>query len=101
MGYQRRVHGGVKNVNLLLEKDGHLAKNWFIWFKPACTAQSAIASSIIWFKRPDEPYIHGYDEGSHKIRSCTRPLKFLTEALTYTTLLLRPSKGSKIGLCLC
>ena len=43
-------------MNLLLEKCGYLAENWFIWFKPACTAQSANPSSIIWFKRPDEPY---------------------------------------------
>ena len=48
----------VKNVNLLPEKCGYLAKNWFIWFKPACTAQSANPSSKTWFKRPDEQYIH-------------------------------------------
>ena len=28
-------------MNLLLEKCGCLAKNWSMWFKPACTAQSA------------------------------------------------------------
>ena len=49
----------VENVNLLLEKCGYLAKNWFIWFMPACTAQSANPSSKTWFKRPDEQYIHG------------------------------------------
>ena len=48
----------VKKVNLLPEKCGYLAKNWFIWFKPACTAQSANPSSKTWFKRPDEQYIH-------------------------------------------
>ena len=48
----------VENVNLLLEKCGYLAKNWFIWFMPACTAQSANPSSKTWFKRPDEQYIH-------------------------------------------
>ena len=50
----------VKKVNLLPEKCGYLAKNWFIWFKPACTAQSANPSSKTWFKRPDEQYIHGH-----------------------------------------
>ena len=45
-------------MNLLLEKCGYLVKNWFIWFKPACTAQSANPSSKTWFKRPDEQYIH-------------------------------------------
>ena len=50
----------VKKVNLLPEKCGYLAKNWFIWFKPACTAQSANPSSKTWFKRPDEQYIHGF-----------------------------------------
>ena len=33
-------------------------KNWFLWFKPAWTAQSANPSSIIWFKKPDEQYLH-------------------------------------------
>ena len=51
----------VKKVNLLPEKCGYLAKNWFIWFKPACTAQSANPSSKTWFKRPDEQYIHEQD----------------------------------------
>ena len=51
----------VENVNLLLEKCGYLAKNWFIWFMPACTAQSANLSSKTWFKRPDEQYIHDHD----------------------------------------
>ena len=50
----------VENVNLLLEKCGYLAKNWFIWFMPACTAQSANPSSKTWFKRPDEQYIHAW-----------------------------------------
>ena len=45
-------------MNLLLEKRGYFTKNWFIWFLPACTAQSANASSIIWFTRPVELYIH-------------------------------------------
>ena len=31
----------VKNVKSLLEKVGYLVKNWFIWFMPARTAQSA------------------------------------------------------------
>ena len=48
----------VKKWNLLPEKCGYLAKIWFIWFKPACTAQSANPSSKTWFKRPDEQYIH-------------------------------------------
>ena len=50
----------VKKWNLLPEKCGYLAKIWFIWFKPACTAQSANPSSKTWFKRPDEQYIHGF-----------------------------------------
>ena len=55
----------VKKVNLLPEKCGYLAKNWFIWFKPACTAQSANPSSKTWFKRPDEQYIHVGDMMDH------------------------------------
>ena len=48
-------------MNLLLEKRGYFTKIWFIWFLPACTAQSANASSIIWFTRPVELYIHVLD----------------------------------------
>ena len=44
-------------MNLLLEKRGYFTKIWFIWFLPACTAQSANASSMIWFTRPVELYI--------------------------------------------
>ncbi len=62
----------VKKVNLLPEKCGYLAKNWFIWFKPACTAQSANPSSKTWFKRPDEQYIHELQAfGSYTCRGCS------------------------------
>ena len=54
----------VKNMNLLLEKRGYFTKIWFIWFLPACTAQSANASNIIWFTRPVELYIHGVSVSS-------------------------------------
>ena len=59
----------VKKVNLLPEKCGYLAKNWFIWFKPACTAQSANPSSKTWFKRPDEQYIHAEIRIPHKLQT--------------------------------
>ena len=48
----------VKNAKSLREKGGYLVKNWFIWFMPARTAQSANRTSKTWFIRPDEPYIH-------------------------------------------
>ena len=67
-------------MNLLLEKRGYFTKIWFIWFLPACTAQSANASSIIWFTRPVELYIHDlylknkYDRLAHitHIDACIR-----------------------------
>ena len=47
----------LRNVNLLLKKGGCLTEFGLIWFRPACTAQSANPSSEIWFQRPVEPYI--------------------------------------------
>ena len=54
-------------MNLLLEECGYLTKNWFIWFKPACTAQWVNHSSIIWFKKPDEQSIDTCDEWNFQI----------------------------------
>ena len=50
----------VKNVKSLPEKVGYLVKIWFIWFMPACTAHSANPTRKTWFRRHDEPYIHGF-----------------------------------------
>ena len=65
----------VKKVNLLPEKCGYLVKNWFIWFKPACTAQSANPSSKTWFKRPDEQYIHGVYRYFYQLQAIKTNLK--------------------------
>ena len=57
----------VKVMNFLLEKHGYLTKIWFIWFLPACTAQSANASSKIWFTRSVELYIHAFERSDYRL----------------------------------
>ena len=78
-------------MNLLLEKRGYFMKIWFIWFLPACTAQSANASSIIWFMRPVELYIPQHVEWD-----LNKTSKTITETLLALTLMLYGSQKNVV-----